>query len=330
MTRNVNILSIIILMLIQVSCTKEEEPTCIDWTEGRTNLGYSIIENVGERKVLIIGIDGFRPDAMRADKTPFLHKLSLEGSTYFTNRNHVEYYSSTGPNWSSLLTGVHWCKHQVTRSNDYSGNRLQEFPHFFKYIEEADSSLKTASFVRWTPINQNITREHADYANFTGTSDVKVYNAAVDMLLNQEPIDPDILFLHFIDLDAAGHGFGFHPDVPEYAKAVAIIDGYVSGLISIIEEKRMNGEDWMIFVVSDHGGDGREHYDFSKDSNSHTIFFVNHPNIPFTHSYISSQTDLVPTIMDFMGIVSEEFISKSDGISLIDHVAKIGFTDSNP
>lgn len=305
--------------LFLFACQKEldEVLTDCDWIEEQTDFTTHVDPEGGNRKVLIIGIDGFRPDAMRADKTPFLYNFSLQSSTYFTNRNHVEYYSSTGPNWSSLLTGVHWCKHQVKKSNDYTDNRFQEFPHFFKYVEEADSSITTASFVRWTPINQNITQYYADYANFSGTSDMGVYNAAREMLINRAPIDPDILFLHFLDLDAAGHGFGFHPDVPEYAKAVALIDGYVSGLIAIIEKKRMNGEDWMIFIVSDHGGDGREHYDYSKDSNSHTIFFANHTFIPFTNSYISSQTDLVPTVLDFLGITSEEFNCKTDGVSLI-------------
>jgi len=315
MDRCINIYCSCFVILVFISCNKEQFP-CDDWINTCDDLSIHIDAGLSSRKVLIIGIDGFRPDAMQSDITPFLYELSVKSTTYYTNNHQVEQFTSTGPNWSSLLTGVHWCKHQV-KSHNYSDNRFHEFPHFFKYIELADSSIKTASFVRWTPINEHITLDYADYANFSGTSDQGVYQAAEDMLLNQVPINPDVLFLHFLDLDAAGHGFGFHPDIPEYANTLAKMDGYVSSLVSIIETKRKDGEDWMIFVVSDHGGDGTDHHTYDNINNRYTIFFANHPAEEFIQSHKSTQADLVPTILDFMGITSPEFNCKTDGISLI-------------
>jgi predicted AlkP superfamily pyrophosphatase or phosphodiesterase len=300
-------------MLVFASCF-EHEFICRDIPETCVDHEIQIDDSKKNRKVLIIGIDGFRPDAMRADISPFLYQLSERSNTYYTDRQQVEALTSSGPNWSSLLTGVH-CKHQVSTS-DFTNNRLEEFPHFYKYIEEADSSMSTASIVHWGPINEFIASNHTDY--MSGGEDQQIYQQGKEMLLNQDPINPDILFLHFVDLDAAGHVYGFHPEIPEYANTLSRIDEYISDFVSIIDIKRADGEDWLIFVVSDHGGDGVGHHNYRNVNIRFTVFFANHPEVQFLTSYTSTQADLAPTVLDFMGITSEEFNCKTDGISIID------------
>ncbi|HIB83232.1 MAG TPA: AP endonuclease, partial [Chromatiaceae bacterium] len=90
-------------------------------------------------------------------------------------------------------------------------------------------------------------------------TDVEVFQQAKDALINLNPIASDILFLHFDAPDAAGHGHGFSPNVTEYAQSLKQTDQYVKQLFTIINNKRAAGEDWLIFIVSDHGGDGRGH-----------------------------------------------------------------------
>jgi len=48
------------------------------------------------RKVLIIGIDGFRSDAMQEAITPFMHNLSLKSTTYY-NKKKGEDDTMSGP-----------------------------------------------------------------------------------------------------------------------------------------------------------------------------------------------------------------------------------------
>jgi len=303
-----------LLVIVGFTSCWETEFICQDWIGNCENLTISIDASKRNRKVLIIGIDGFRSDAMQATISPYLKNLSESSDSFFTDKHQVERLTFSGPNWASLLTGVH-CKHEVT-NNDFSNNQLEEFPHFFKYIEQADSSIVTASIVHWSPINEYIVFDYADHA--TGGTDLEIFNQAQKMLLNQDPINPDLLFLQIVDLDAAGHEFGFHPEVPEYANALTRIDGYVSELVSIINTKREQGEDWMIFVVSDHGGDGMHHHNYTNVNIRRTVFLANHPELKFLNSHLSSQVDLVPTVLDFIGITSEEFNCKTDGISLID------------
>ena len=317
--------SILILgALLIVSCIVATIPGCNklkdcgDWENNCTDLSITIDPTKSDRKVLVIGIDGFRADAMRNDITPFMYNMSQKSTTFYSDQNVVEYLTFSGPNWASLVTGVHYCKHQVT-DNDYKRNALEDFPHFFKYIEEADPTIKTSSIVNWTPINEFSAHPYADYAPLADASDKEVYDQAIDMLLNSNPVSTDILFLQFDDADAAGHADGFSAQEPLYARTLDTIDNYVEGLCAAVDSLRSQGEDWMVFIVSDHGGDGTSHS--GGHDNPHirkTIFYANHPTLSFNTGYISSQIDLAPTILDYLGIESQEFNCKRDGVSILD------------
>ena len=104
------------------------------------------------RKVLILGLDGVRSDAMNENNSPFMFALSATDGVYFTASHSVESITYSGPNWSSILTGVHYAKHGVT-GNDFEHPNFTCYPTFFDYIEAVDSSIHTASIVNWIPIN---------------------------------------------------------------------------------------------------------------------------------------------------------------------------------
>ena len=133
-----------ILFLIGFFSCKKTETTCfnsidIDSCPDQT---ITIDSNKINRNVLVIGIDGFRSDALLQMTTPFMHQLSQSNQVFFNAANRVEDHTVSGPNWTSLTTGVHWCKHQVI-NNDFNDNQLTEYPHFFSYIESAYPSIQT-------------------------------------------------------------------------------------------------------------------------------------------------------------------------------------------
>ena len=84
--------------------------------------------------------------------------------------------------------------------------------------------------------------------------DSTIFNKSKEILLNSDPLKSDILFLHFSDLDSIGHTYGFDPLLKEYRNTLNKLDYYIECLFSITENKRSNGEDWIFFIVSDHGG----------------------------------------------------------------------------
>ena len=305
-------LTLLLFLFLLISCEKNE-------VTDECNL----ITNVPEidsvklnRKVLVIGLDGVRSDAIQQNSSAFLYSLSVTNEVYYTDSHGVELITYSGPNWSSILTGVHYTKHQVD-DNNFENPNYSEYLTFFEYIEEVDSTINTASIVNWTPINTHILSTVTDFSPQTSINDLQVYEQAQNLLINAAPLDADIVFLHFDELDAAGHSYGFSIEETEYAGTLNTLDGYVENLFNTIEDKRLNGEDWLFVVVSDHGGDETGHGDASNPYINQTIFFAQHPSLDFKDQYTSNQTDIAPTVLDFLGISSSAFDCKTDGISLL-------------
>ena len=267
-------------------------------------------------KVLIIGIDGFRSDAMTQEITPSIYEFSQRNA--YKNLSHLtEKDTYSGPNWSSILTGVHYNKHNVI-DNSFDGSLFHMFPTFLNYIENNASSINTSSIVNWLPINQKILSNDVDYYTESHISDSLVFIEALNLLLNNDPITPDILFLHFDELDAAGHNFGFSPNITEYVETLNNIDLYVDSLVSIIDNKRLFGENWMCILVSDHGGDGYSHGDYNNIKIRETVFIAEHPSQNFKLQHKSNMTDIAPTVLDFLGISSSKFDCSRDGHSVLE------------
>ena len=274
-------------------------------------------ENRINKKVIVIGVDGIRSDVVQESISPFLFGLTQNLDTYFTDSHIVEGNTSSGPNWSSILTGVHMNKHNVL-GNDFNNPNFTEFPPFFYFLENIEHEIHTVSLVNWLPIQTHITANFVDYAPEESLSDFEVYNSCKEILTNNNPVQGDVIFLQFDELDGAGHSFGFSADVEEYSNTLSTIDDYIEDLFNIIQDKRTNSEDWLVLIVSDHGGDGTGHGDANNPHINKTVFYANHPNLNFIDYHITSMADLVPTIFSFLGIYSEQYLCKTDGVSIIE------------
>ena len=250
--------------------------------------------------------------------SPFLFDLTRHDNTYYNLEHITEEITYSGPNWSSILTGVHTNKHNVT-NNNFDNDRYNYFPPFFNYIENANNNINTYSIVNWTPINTYILSDFVDYSPELSINDSIVYEMTKNLILNSDTLDSDVIFIHFDEPDGAGHNYGFSPSIEEYTNTINRIDFYSNSLYNIIEEKRQNGEDWLFIVISDHGGDGTAHGDATNHNINRTIFFVNHPEeiLKTNCCYISNMTDLAPTVLNFLGIKSNEFNFQKDGNSII-------------
>ncbi|WP_437194076.1 LamG-like jellyroll fold domain-containing protein [Planctomicrobium sp. SH527] len=115
-----------------------------------------------QARVLIIGIDGTRPDALEKANTPNLDRLIQEGaftdSAQIFGTRYQKNDSISGPGWSSILTGVWADKHGV-HDNSFKGRNYELFPHFFKHLKQVRPDATTVSLVSWSPIAQYIVSE---------------------------------------------------------------------------------------------------------------------------------------------------------------------------
>lgn len=206
-----------------------------------------------DKKVLIIGIDGCRSDALISANTPNLDHL-IETGIYSPDALNDD-ITISGPGWSAILCGVWSDKHLVT-GNNFQNNNYIEFPSFYKYLNDFDSSLHTVSICHWAPINNFIIQNHADFKVSVNT-DMEVATLAASYLSVN---DPDVIFLHFDDADHAGHSYGFSPMTNEYIAAIEGIDLHIGAILAAIGQRpTYNQEDWLILVSTDHGGIGTGH-----------------------------------------------------------------------
>jgi predicted AlkP superfamily pyrophosphatase or phosphodiesterase len=217
------------------------------------------------KKVLIIGIDGCRPDALRAARAPHLKALADNGA--YSYRAQTGDLTVSGSGWSSMLCGVWREKHGV-RGNDFAGQNFAEFPHFFRRVRQARPRAYLASAVHWAPIAEQIVRD-ADLST-THRRDAEVVRKAIEVLTRH---DPDVLFLHFDEVDGAGHRFGFHPKVPEYLRAIEDADAGVGKVLEALRRRKAyEREDWLILASTDHGGSDKGH---GKNIPEHrTVFLI--------------------------------------------------------
>jgi len=224
-------------------------------------------EEPSARKLLLIGIDGCRPDALRAARTPHLDALAEAGKlvegTLILSPRYRRSNTVSGPGWSSILTGVWADKHGV-HDNSFQGKQYDRFPHFFQRLKQHDPDCFTASLVTWAPIHEHIVAG-ADLSRVLEGAE-KNDHAGADLLAAREAADilreakTTAVFAYFGQVDETGHRKGFHPTVPEYVQAIERVDAHVGTLVDAVRARpRYAEEEWLFLVGTDHGGRGTDH-----------------------------------------------------------------------
>jgi predicted AlkP superfamily pyrophosphatase or phosphodiesterase len=220
------------------------------------------------KKVLFIGVDGTRFDAVEKANTPSFKAL-IEGGCYsntclILGDRYRKNDTISGPGWSSILTGVWADKHGV-HDNGFAGAKYADFPHFFARLKEVRRA-RAVSLVTWEPIYSKIVSGADVTQNYEqkehGVLDYDRYDtAATDEAVKQlSESDPDALFLYIGQVDVAGHAHGFHPTVPEYISAIERADKLIGRTLAAVKSRKaFPDEDWLVIVTSDHGGKGTGH-----------------------------------------------------------------------
>lgn len=209
-------------------------------------------------KVLLIGVDGIRPDVMAEVSTPNLDALALAGS--FSPLAQNVRPTVSGPCWSSMLIGVGPEKHGVL-NNDFSTNRYDDYPDFLTRIEMVRPELGTFAAVDWLPLGA----EDAGGPLIGDAPDKKVVldgyefgwleadSISVVATVNElRTGDSDALFVYLGAPDEISHVIGGIGQ--EYRDAIATADRHVGRLLEAVRGRASFGqEDWLILVATDHG-----------------------------------------------------------------------------
>lgn len=265
------------------------------------------------RKVLVIGIDGCRHDAVVAAETPHLDAIIARGTRFvgtdiLSPTRTDQANTVSGPGWSNLLTGVWPHKHRVN-NNRFVGSNYDRYPHFFSRAKAARPEIQTASFSDWGPIGEKIlsasdktVSQPAEGAESYIKHDSELTTQCCEHLRN---LDPDLVFLYLGQVDECGHAHGFHPTVKEYTQAIERVDGHIGQVVQAIQSRpTFASEDWLILICTDHGGAGTDHADGHTNPDiRRTFLIVSGPSAavdaPQTQTY---QVDVVATALTHLKI----------------------------
>lgn len=210
-------------------------------------LNSQVFSQANNRKVLFIGVDGCRWDALMAANAPSIDSLLL--NAVYSGNGLTEYTTWSGTGWSNMLTGVWHTKHGVT-DNSFSGSNYGSYPDFISRIELHNPLWNTVSVAHWSPINTAIIQSIDKEVNVA--TDLLVRDSVVHIL---NTTNPDILFVDFDDVDHAGHLYGFSPSTTQYVQTIELTDGYIGDILTALKNRpNYSNEDWLVVVTTDHGG----------------------------------------------------------------------------
>jgi predicted AlkP superfamily pyrophosphatase or phosphodiesterase len=204
--------------------------------------------------VIIISIDGLRPDAIEAFEARTMQRLMREGA--YTLTAETVYPSRTLPSHTSMLTGVPPAVHGITWNTDQTGARgVMEQATIFELAK--GQGFTTAAFFSKAKLRHLERPGTLDHAQ--APRGLSVYPATLtveDATRYMQFRRPNLLFVHIAEPDAAGHRFGWMGSA--YRAAVRRADAAVAGIIAAADASYGAGG-YTVIVTADHGGNGHDH-----------------------------------------------------------------------
>lgn len=234
--------------------------------------------------VIHVSVDGFRPDYVQsvitAGNAPNFKRFQDEGA--WTNNARTDYtHTITLPNHTSMITGrpvslptgmPSTTHHGYTDNGDPAPTTtVHNFttPDWYKastFDVVHDAGFTTAMYAsknKFILYDQSYNAANgAPHAN--GSDKITTYYGPESTASMQSQLLSGLAasqfkytFVHYADLDDAGHGSGW--GTPTYNAAVATIDGYLGQLFNLVQSDAALAGRTAIILSADHGGTGTGH-----------------------------------------------------------------------
>ena len=207
----------------------------------------------GVKYVIIISIDGLRPDALAQADTPNMDILIKRGS-YCPHAQTLS-LSITLPSHASMLSGMLPEKHGIQWGLPYIGWPGMEGPTLFTEVH--DAGLSTAMVFGKEKLSYIALPNSVDKIFGPEAHDTEIKNEAIKFI---EDGLPNAFFIHFPDTDRVGHAYGWMSTNQLFA--ITFVDGLISEIVSTLK-KEGYWDNTLLIITSDHGGQGFNHGDDS-------------------------------------------------------------------
>jgi predicted AlkP superfamily pyrophosphatase or phosphodiesterase len=209
------------------------------------------------RRVVLVVLDGLRPDAIQRFRLQRVAGLARRGASTF--RAQTVNPSITPCAMASLLTGAAPERHGI-QSEHFQIPRPRGPVHPLAK-ELAKRSMPTSFFMPQVPfLMRGIA---ARISTALGLGEFRNHGRDADDVLaaagkNLESQRRGLIMMHWLDADRAGHEFGWMS--PEYGVAAARMDNALGRLASAID---LSDPATLVIALADHGGGGAtpKHHD---------------------------------------------------------------------
>jgi arylsulfatase A-like enzyme len=204
--------------------------------------------------VVIVSVDGLRPDAIIRFKAAMIGRLAREGSHSFAATTINP--SKTLPSHTSMLTGEGPEEHGIKwNTNETDTHSHVAVPTVFALARER--GLRTAAFFskgKFNHLEVPGTLDHTQAPNGNGRWSAERTVRDVERYLAKTR--PNLLFVHLGEPDYAGHFWGWMSWM--YGRAVRTADAAVARLVAA-SDGAFGAGNYTFLLTADHGGHGRTH-----------------------------------------------------------------------
>jgi predicted AlkP superfamily pyrophosphatase or phosphodiesterase len=206
-------------------------------------------------RVLIISIDGLRPDRLLLADAPVLHGLIRDGA--YTMWAQTTVVSVTLPSHVSMVTGVSPNKHGIVWNSNLPLQTMiyPTYPTLFEMAKRAGyTTAMISGKSKFKPLTKPGTLDHEflpadqDYEHDEPVADEAVRTITA--------LEPEVLFVHLPANDKSGHKHGWGS--PEQLATIARADVCVGRILAALEQAGLRSST-LVIVSSDHGGAGLTH-----------------------------------------------------------------------
>ena len=203
--------------------------------------------------VIVISIDGLRPDAIEKYNLQTLSRLMREGS--YTLQARTILPSKTLPSHTSMLTGLAPATHGVTWNTDRTDELgTVEAPTIFALAKQG--GYTTAAFFSKSKFHHLQQPGSLDYTQAPTGSPIMATETVPDAIRYMVKKRPNLLFVHIAEPDYAGHSIGWMSSV--YGLAARRADSAVGSLLAAAD-RTYGADGYTVIITADHGGHGRDH-----------------------------------------------------------------------
>lgn len=257
-------------------------------------------------RVVLISLDGLRPDAIDAAPAENLQALIADGSFHPEAQNDLP--SATLPNHTTMVTGLTSEHHGVLRNTTLPGTVDAETI----FDVASNAGLRTGVFV---------SKEKLLYLAPPDAVDVIVYQPEIEEMTDalaaaiaEQPFD--LLFVHYREPDSTGHANGWMSK--PYLDAVRRADAQVGRVLDALDAAGVLAETDII-VTADHGGMGIGH-GLNIPENRTIPWIGKGPSFAAGRTLCDTvfQPDTAATVLDLLGLPISENL---DGAPVVEAYA---------